>query len=135
MRKLSILSLKCPFIGHETHFVCQSISILFLVLGMHWKLHNLIDINIHIFVFTLTSLPALLIHFRGVSSKLLLMVRWVVEFSTWLYKVILILSIKWMFTMDRQWCPRKRPLGKTPELDLGGSFQDIFHLERPLRPL
>ena len=63
---------------------------------MHLKLHNPIDINIHIFVFTLTSLPALLIHFRGVSSKLLLIVRWVVKFPTWLYKTILILSIKSM---------------------------------------
>ena len=43
-----------------------------------------------------------------------------------------------VYTMDRQWCPRERPLEKTPEGGLQGSeksFQDIFHLERPLRPL
>ena len=39
--------------------------------------------------------------------------------------------------MDRQLCPRERPLEKTPEVGVEGSegsFQVIDTLERPLRP-
>ena len=42
------------------------------------------------------------------------------------------------YTMDRQWRPRERPLGKTPEVGLEGSegsFQVKDALERLLRPL
>ena len=41
------------------------------------------------------------------------------------------------YTMDRQCCPRERPLGKTREVGLEGSegsFQVKDALERPLDP-
>ena len=43
--------------------------------------------------------------------------------------------IKILYSIDRQWRPRERPLRKTPEVGLQGSDWSFQGMERPLRPL